>query len=101
MAEIPLPTITVPAVAAETFDKGYIYNLSAHSPALGIGSLRLEILPFNGTKLGPASEMKTFTSDELFTVLAEVPEAAEAFEAITQAIPSLLAWQAQQEEASE
>jgi len=101
MAEIPLPTITVPAVAAETFDKGYIYNLSAHSPALGIGSLRLEILPFNGTKLGPASEMQTFTSDQLFTVLAEVPEAALAFEAITQAIPALLAWQEAQKEVAE
>lgn len=96
MAEIPHTKITVPAVEAKTFDKLYIYNLSAHSPVVGVGSLRLELLPFDGQTLGPASEMVTFSSDKLFEVLAAVPEAAAAFEAITQAIPALLAYQASQ-----
>jgi len=96
MAEIPHTTITVPAVAAKTFDKLYIYNLSAHSPVVGVGSLRLELLPFDGQTLGPASEMVTFSSDKLFEVLAAVPEAAVAFEAITLAIPKLMEWQAAQ-----
>jgi len=101
MAEIPFPEITVPAIAKKTFNKGYIANLSAHSPEVGIGSLRLEIRPFDGQSLGPESEIKIFRSDQLFTVLAEVPEAAAAFEAITQAIPALLAWQEAQKEVAE
>ena len=98
MAEIPLPSeINIPAVAAKSYDKGYIYNLAAHSPVVGVGSLRLEVLPFDGQTLGPASEMVTFSSDELFAVLEAVPEAGTAFEAITLAIPALLAYQKAQD----
>lgn len=97
MAEIPLETITVPAVSSKTFSKGYIYNLAAHSPALGVGNLRLEVLPFDGQTLGPASGMVTFSTDKLFEVLAAVPEAAAAFDAITKAVPALLAYQKAQD----
>lgn len=94
MAEIPLETsFETPAVEAQTFDKAWIYNLSAHAPTVGSGSLRLELLPFDGEKIGPASGMVTFSSDKLFEVLAEVPEADAAFEAITKAVPALLAYQ--------
>jgi len=99
MAEIPFQTITVPAEPAKIFDKGYICNLSANSSEVGVGSLRLEIRPFDGQSLGPESEIKVFRSDQLFNVLAAVPEAAAAFEAITRAVPALLAYQKAQEEA--
>ena len=98
MAEIPLETsFKIPAVKSQSFDKGWIYNLSAHSPEIGKGNLRLEILPFNGESLGPASLLQTFSSDKLFEVLEAVPEAAAAFEAITQAVPALLAYQKAQD----
>jgi len=98
MAEIPLETsFKIPAVKAQTFDKAWIYNLSAHAPTTSSGSLRLELLPFDGATLGPASGLVTFSSDKLFEVLAAVPEAGAAFEAITQAIPALLAYQKAQD----
>jgi len=100
MAEIPRETtFKTPAIEAKTFDKDWIYNLSAHAPTTRSGSLRLELLPFDGQALGPASGMVTFTTDKLFEVLAAVPEAALAFEAITKAVPALLAYQKAQEEA--
>ena len=98
MAEIPLETsFKVPAVKAQTFDKAWIYNLSAHAPTTSSGSLRLELLPFDGATLGPASGLITFTTDKLFEVLAAVPEAAAAFDAITKAVPALLAYQKAQD----
>ena len=98
MAEIPLTTtFKVPAVKAQTFDKAWIYTLVAHAPTTSSGTLRLELLPFDGQTLGPSSGLITFTSDKLFEVLAAVPEAAIAFEAITKAVPALLAYQKAQD----
>ena len=100
MAEIPRETtFETPAVEAKTFDKDWIYNLSAHAPTTRSGSLRLELLPFDGVTLGPDSGKVTFSTDKLFEVLAAVPEAALAFEMITRAVPALLAYQKSQEEA--
>jgi len=100
MAEIPLETtFATPAVQAKSFDLAWIYNLSAHAPTTSSGSLRLELLPFDGATLGPSSGMVTFSSDKLFEVLAAVPEAAVAFEMITRAVPALLAYQKAREEA--
>lgn len=93
---IPITPITIPAVPAQTFDQLWIYNLNAHSPAVGAGSLRLEGLPFDGLSLGPDSQKQVFQTDKLFELLdPEIgcPEAITAFGYIQAAIPALMAWQ--------
>lgn len=99
MAEILRETtFETPAVEAQAFDKDWIYMLVAHAPTTSSGTLRLELVPFDGQTLGPSSGMVKFESDKLFEVLAAVPEAALAFEMITRAVPALLAYQKAQAE---
>ena len=102
---IPSPeTVTVPPVAEKTFPHQWIYNLLVHAPTTSSGRITIELLPFNGTtgEIGPSVNMETLSTDKAFLCLAEVPEVAAAFTAISAAIDPFRQWiAAQVEEESE
>ena len=93
-------TVTVPPVAEKTFPHQWVYNLLVHAPSISEGRIVFELLPFNGTsgEIGPSANLETLSTDKAFLCLAEVPEVAAAFAAISAAIDPFRQWIAAQSE---
>jgi hypothetical protein len=86
--------VTIPAIQEKTFEELFIYNLIVHAPAIDAGRIRIELLPFNGQtgELGPFENLQTLETNELWKIVAEVPEVQMAFGAIINAIPAVKNW---------
>lgn len=87
-------TITIPAVEEKQFNEQWVYNLIVHAPSLTSGRVSVELLPYNSQtkEIGTAEYMQSFTTNELWEAIEEVPEMATAFQAIIAAVPAMREW---------
>ena len=92
--------INIPAIPAKTFEELFIYNLVVHAPTPSSGRIRVELLPFNGStgEFGPSERLQVLETNDLWKIVAEVPEVQIAFGAIINAIPAVKTWIKAQEE---
>lgn len=94
MAIIAPTPIVVPPIPEKTFTDQWIYNLLVHSPAVGTGSVSIELLPYDPIQqeIGQGSFAQTVQTDKLWQAIAEVPEVALAFQAVIDCVEPLRAW---------
>lgn len=86
--------VTVAPVAAKTYPHLWISRLRVAAPTVGTGSVTIELLPYNQQtqEIGPAANLLTVQTDELFLAVNEVPEVAQAFGAILNSVEPLRQW---------
>lgn len=95
---IPNPTpIETPAVPAKVYDRLHVYSLSAIQPDQNSGSLTVELLPATSDGELADGSLVQRISCPLYPAINEVPELADAFNAVLAAIPATQAYLAQQE----
>lgn len=91
---IPSPSpLTVPAVAEKTFPHLWISEFRAVSPDSSSGSVKFKVTPYDDVSDEIADDdHSTSFSVPLWELVAEVPEAALAMQAVFDAYPAIRAW---------
>jgi hypothetical protein len=98
---LPLPNpVVIPSTHEKVFDTSWIYTIQVIAPSVDSGRVCIEVLPFNGEtgEIAPSAYLRRIETDKLMSAIDEVPEVAEAFQAILAAIEPLEAWIEQQKQ---
>jgi len=88
----PNPVVIPPVTEEKTYPHLWITNMRVRSPSLTSGSFMLEICPYNGETgeiLNTDSKRIFF---DLWDAVRDVPEAAQAMQAVFNSVPHILAW---------
>ena len=85
--------LTVPASAEKTFPHLWIQSIKVAAPNQNRGGLEIKTVPYNA-ETGEIADANptTLSSSKLWQAVAEVPEVAQAMDAIFAAVPALEAW---------
>lgn len=88
---LPEPIIVAPEV--KTYDGVWICSFIANFPSTNTGYLRIETKPFS-TQIGEIyqTEPEIITTDQIWKLIEEVPQAAIAFNAVITSIPAIKQW---------
>jgi hypothetical protein len=92
---IPSPSpIVFPAAPEKTFPHLWIKRLLLASPSVDDGKMEAHFSPYNADtrEIGPSAFDIEFTTEELWTAIAEVPEVAAAYAAILDSVAPMIAW---------
>lgn len=85
--------VVIPASEEKTFPHLWIKRISINSPNSSEGQLAISTVPYNADTGEIADvEPTVIRSNELWAVINNVPEAAQAMGAIFNAVPYLTAW---------
>lgn len=92
---IPSPNpVIFPAAPEKTFPHLWIKRLLLASDSVDDGKMEAHFAPYNAItrEIGPSAFDTTFTTDELWAAIAEVPEVAAAYAAILESVGPMQTW---------
>ena len=94
MAIIADNSFITPAIPEKEYKELWLYNIVIHAPSSTSGKVLIEALPYDqiSGEIGPASGLKTISTERLFEVISSVPEVQEAYLKILDAIIPLQNW---------
>ena len=86
--------VTVPSTPEVVYPYIWLYNIIVHAPSTTTGRITIETLPYNGDSqaIGSGEYIQTIQTDQLWKAVAEVPEVAQAMQAIIDAVVPLKNW---------
>jgi len=86
--------VVIPPTPQVTYPHIWLYNIMIHAPTINTGRINIETLPYNGDiqSIASGEYVQTIQTDRLWSAVAEVPEVAQAMQAIIDAVAPLKNW---------